>query len=31
LAEREIARLRHELERLRAENGRLSRVLELRG
>jgi hypothetical protein len=31
VADREIARLRHELERLRAENVRLSRLLDLRG
>ena len=31
VAESEVARLRHELERLRAENGQLSRLLELRG
>jgi hypothetical protein len=31
VAESEVARLRHELEWLRAENGRLSRLLELRG
>ena len=31
LAEDDTARLRRELERLRAENARLSRLLELRG
>ena len=31
VAEREIAQLRRELERLRAENARLSRLLDLRG
>lgn len=31
VAESEVARLRNDLERLRAENGRLSRLLELQG